>query len=367
MIDEATSLYTSTVTDATERFVDAVQRATDWTYDQVAHPLEGPAGEALSTTVAHRGALDAQRLLVVISGTHGIEGYAGSALQIGALRHRLVPMGDDWAVVMVHLVNPWGTAWSARENEDNIELLRHPYHLHVPASPNPDFAVFHDTLQLSQPGSIDDFFQRLQAFPSVLAQVPPEQLNASLVRGQTSHPDGITFVGGETSWSTRLLNDVFTRHGAHARQVVVLDLHSASGPPGDTVAMAMTHGPQGCSHHELLTSWFGPLWPSSGDAPVWSWPQHVLPACQDMVGIVFESGTEVLKPTEQYIFPLDVWMRLYGDVGHSDAARHLARYRRFFYPEQPDWYRASWASGSARLHQLVIGLESLPPPTRRHP
>lgn len=368
MNDEALTLFTSTVPDATARFLDAVHTSPGWTAQEVSHPLTGPAGESLTTVIARRGPVDAPRVLLVISGTHGIEGHAGSALQIGAVRHDLLPTGDDWAVVMVHLVNPWGTAWSARENEDNIELLRHPYHLYHPPTPNPDFAFFHDTLQLSEPGTIDDFFERMGAFPTVLAQVPAERLNDSLIRGQASHRDGITYVGdGDTSWSTRLLSEVITTHAAAARQLVILDVHSASGPRGDTVAMAMTAGTAERPHEALLQQWFGSLWPSSGEAPVWSWPAHLLPDCDEVIGIVFESGTEILKPHEQYIFPLDVWMRFYGRPGHRDAPAHLARYRRFFYPEEPDWYCAAWASGAARLQQLAAGLHTLTPPPRRHP
>lgn len=362
MTTQAESLYTSNVVDATKRFLDAVNEAPGWTTNQVEHPLAGPHGEPLVTVVARRGALDAENVLVMISGTHGIEGYAGSALQIGAVRNNLLPLRSDWAVVMVHLVNPWGTAWSARENEHNVELLRHPYHLYVPATPNPDFARFHEILRLSEPGTIDDFFQRLDAFPALLAEVPPDRLNDSLIRGQASHPDGITFVGGSASWSTRLLTKVLEDHATTARRLVILDLHSGSGPPGETVAMSMTTGSHDRAHHELLTSWFGPLWPSSGDAPVWAWPSAVLPQCHEVLGVVFEAGTEILEPHEQYIFPLDVWMRHYATSGHPDAQQHLDRYRRFFYPEQRDWYRAAWASGSVRLRQLARGLESLPPP-----
>ena len=75
------------------------------------HPLRGPLGEALATDTAWLGPEGAARVLVVLSGTHGVEGLAGSGPQIvflhGALPGALPP---DTAMLLVHAVNPHGFA-----------------------------------------------------------------------------------------------------------------------------------------------------------------------------------------------------------------------------------------------------------------
>ncbi|MDX1423670.1 MAG: DUF2817 domain-containing protein [Kiloniellales bacterium] len=43
-----------------------------------AHPAAGPEGEALATDLAWLGPKDAERVLVTISATHGVEGFCGS-------------------------------------------------------------------------------------------------------------------------------------------------------------------------------------------------------------------------------------------------------------------------------------------------
>ena len=45
------------------------------------HPLNGPDGETLATDVALLGRRDARKLIVLISGTHGVEGPFGSTCQ----------------------------------------------------------------------------------------------------------------------------------------------------------------------------------------------------------------------------------------------------------------------------------------------
>src|SRR6185295_153179 len=46
------------------------------------NPLRGPAGEELSTDVAYFGAERAQKVLVLVSATHGVEGFCGSGAQL---------------------------------------------------------------------------------------------------------------------------------------------------------------------------------------------------------------------------------------------------------------------------------------------
>ncbi len=65
--------------------------------ESVDRPLPGPHGETLAIDHAWIGAPDAQRVLVTLSGTHGVEGFAGSGAQV---------------------------AWLRRVNEDNVDLNR---------------------------------------------------------------------------------------------------------------------------------------------------------------------------------------------------------------------------------------------------
>ena len=51
-------------------------------------PARGPRGEELALDVAYIGPAFPERLLVVSSGIHGVEGFAGSAIQHQLLRAR---------------------------------------------------------------------------------------------------------------------------------------------------------------------------------------------------------------------------------------------------------------------------------------
>ena len=49
------------------------------------NPAKGAEGEELTTAVALLGPADGRRLMIVVSATHGAEGFCGSGIQVGWL------------------------------------------------------------------------------------------------------------------------------------------------------------------------------------------------------------------------------------------------------------------------------------------
>ena len=98
----------------------------------------GPEGDELSTDVAWLGPPDANRALVTISGTHGVEGFFGSATQIEWLRRtQTAPLKESIAALHIHAINPYGFAWLRRSNEANIDINRNWMNFDVQASCQP--------------------------------------------------------------------------------------------------------------------------------------------------------------------------------------------------------------------------------------
>lgn len=122
-MDSADSFSTS-YNEAREKFQSAVSAARG-TLESIPRPSNGPNGEELATDVAWLGPREAARVLVLISGTHGVEGYCGSGAQVDWLRRgEAETLPDDLAVLMIHAINPWGFAWTRRVNETNVDLNR---------------------------------------------------------------------------------------------------------------------------------------------------------------------------------------------------------------------------------------------------
>ena len=82
---------------------------------------KGPNGEDLSIDIGWFGSPQPRRAFVHSSGLHGVEGFAGSAIQLQWLTGNYQPP-DDGAVVIVHVMNPFGMVWLRRVNENNVDL-----------------------------------------------------------------------------------------------------------------------------------------------------------------------------------------------------------------------------------------------------
>src|SRR5262249_42120759 len=133
------SPFAASYADARARFRAAAAAAggalTEYRNDAAGH---GPGGETLACDAARFGPRAADRVLVVISGVHGKEGYAGSAVQCGWIAAggpgRLAP---GCALVLIHAINPWGFAYGSRTTEGNIDLNRNFVDFSRPPPANP--------------------------------------------------------------------------------------------------------------------------------------------------------------------------------------------------------------------------------------
>ncbi len=160
---------------------------------------KGPNGEALGIDIAWFGAANPRRVLLHSSGLHGVEGFAGSAIQLQLLND-LPTLPEDAALIVVHVLNPYGMAWLRRFNENNVDLNRNFL------SVEPDFDTrsklevafsayrkFNSFLNPQSPPASDFYF--LKVFGLILKH-GMAVLKQAVVGGQYWFPDGL-FFGGE--------------------------------------------------------------------------------------------------------------------------------------------------------------------------
>ena len=116
--------FSATYPEARTKFIAAALRA-GGTLETISHPERGPDGGSLSTDVAWFGPRDAECVLVTVSATHGVEGFAGSGAQVDWLERgeagRLPP---GVAALVIHAINPYGFAWLRRVTHENVDLNR---------------------------------------------------------------------------------------------------------------------------------------------------------------------------------------------------------------------------------------------------
>ncbi len=200
----------------------------------------GPQGESLTIDVARLGADNPECVLLVIAGTHGVEGFCGSGCQVGFLTDRLYQaLPPEGAAVLVHALNPYGFAWWRRVNEDGVDLNRNfvDFSKTLPASGRYEAlhpflvpARWHGPERQAADAALQPFLQpqRLREFQS------------ALTAGQYTCPAGLFYGGDRPSWSSQRLAEILRDLPASATRVAVLDLHTGLGPPAYGEPAAIT-------------------------------------------------------------------------------------------------------------------------------
>lgn len=249
----ALSAYAADYTSAQQQFLKAATLA-GATLESLPHPQRGPNGGDLAIDLAWLGPRDARRVLVLISGTHGVEGYQGSAAQIGFLKHTASSLPADTAALLIHGLNPYGFAWVRRVNEDNIDINRNYLDFSRSLPANPGYAQVHALIlpDVLPSAAMDQVQQQMLVF---IAQVGKAAAAKAIAGGQHTHPDGIFYGGLGLCWSNRQLAGIAGRYLQAARVICVLDHHTGLGPPGHTELIC--RHPAGSRELALARAWLG--------------------------------------------------------------------------------------------------------------
>jgi hypothetical protein len=364
---------------ARERFRTTAGAAGATLAEYVLPDRRGPRGEALAIDVARLGPADADRALLVLSGTHGAEGFCGSGCQAGLLADRLHDALPPTAcAVYVHALNPYGFAWLRRVNEDGVDLNRNFVDFARPLPSSAAYEALHDWLI---PADWDGAARR--AADAALAEYGrrhgPRALQAAITGGQYTRPTGLFYGGTRPTWSARALRRLLQEQlPRNVRHIAVLDLHTGLGPPayGEPILFALGEGDA-----ERAKRWYGPAVrdiagadsvsaPVSGAVPMGF--RTALPRVA-FTYIGLEFGT---RPLDDVVTALrgDHWLHavgapVAGEAGHAtvaepDHAMRAAIRRRMrdaFYVETPAWQAAVYGRTADFAYRASLGLaEDLP-------
>lgn len=331
------------------------------------HPLPGRDGEVLAMDVALDGDPAAERLLIVSSACHGVEGHCGSGVQVFAAHDaqwREHARRAGVAVLYVHALNPHGFSWGRRVTNENVDLNRNFQDFSQPLPANPAYAELHDLLLPDHwpPGP-----DNAAAIGAYLETHGLARFQAAVSQGQHAFADGLFYGGVGATWSNHTLRAVLRHHGRRARHIAWIDLHTGLGEEGlgericacrdDAVALERARGWWGGDGLTPVTSIYDG---SSTSALLTGLMWNVAyEECSQAhyTGIAMEYGT---VPIGEVIDALrgDHWLHLHPDA--PDALRDAikARLLAAFYVDTGEWKARVVVQARQALFQAVDGLSS---------
>ncbi len=194
-------------------------------------PLDakGPNGEELGIDIAWFGAANPRRVLLHSSGLHGVEGFAGSAIQLQLLNDPPT-LPDDAALIIAHVLNPYGMAWLRRFNENNVDLNRNFVADQAYAGAPPTYADLDSFLNPQSPPASDLF--TLQAGWLILRHGMPA-LKQAVVGGQYEYPKGLFFGGKRLEPGPEQYRAFLAHRLASTERIIAIDVHTGLGKYGE--------------------------------------------------------------------------------------------------------------------------------------
>ena len=329
----AVESFARNFTEARDRFLMAARRS-GAKLESHRHPLPGPDGEVLHADVAHIGPPLASNLLILISGVHGVEHYAGSACLVDWLKGEAASqLPADTGILLIHAINPWGAAHFRRYNEDNIDLARNFVDFTQPLPHNSAYEAVHAAISSPDRSVISSRFQAL------FDELGDSDMIEALMSGQFTFPKGFSFGGTKPCWSHQLLADIVTRHATAATSVSVIEYHSGLGPYGYGMLVTMQTG----EPLARLRAAFGDeLHSPRADDGLHSAPGHTTDGLIRTIGnkqlhsIVLEFGT---YPPSQSLPVLldDHWLTHHGDPASHAGRAIKAHILGMHCPDDPEW------------------------------
>ncbi len=329
-------------------------------YREFVYSPTGPAGEKLLTAITWRGDPQASRVLVLQSATHGVEGFAGSAIQIDSLRGAAeTPLAADLAILYIHAINPYGFAWLRRVNEQGIDLNRNFIDFGQALPVNAGYVELADALLPATERDWPVADERLQAYRQKHGQ---QAFELAVSGGQYDYAEGLFYGGRQASPSRLSLEQIIKDYDLTGRrQVAVVDVHTGLGPFG--------YGELICDHPPASAgvAWAKRVYGQSVTEPALgsssSVPKQGLIdyLWQEQLGdrvcfVTLEFGTYSVEAMFEALRRDHLLHRspFEWDAPHTQQVKR--QIRNNFYPATPDWQEMVLLRGRQVIRQALQGL-----------
>lgn len=326
-----------------------------------AHPMRGRDDEALAMDVVRDGPADADRLLLISSACHGVEGFCGSGVQVAMLRDaewRRQHRDAGVAVLYVHALNPYGFSWWRRTTHENVDLNRNFHDFSQPLPANPAYDEIAALLVPPTWPPSEAVKARVQQF---IDERGMPALQAAVSGGQHDHPEGLYYAGRNPTWSNRTLRQVLRDHARRCARLGWIDLHTGLGPRGH--GERIYAGPDDAVEVARARRWWGDQVTSIYDGTsssalisgmLWVSATQECPQAQT-TSIALEFGT---IPTSEVIDALraEQWLENHPEAPAAQRVAIKQQLRDAFYIDADDWKRQILSQSFDAAREGVAGL-----------
>lgn len=325
------------------------------------------ASEDLTIDIAELVPKEPRRLYMAISGAHGIEGYAGNAIQRALLSDLLLKLDlDHTGVVLVHALNPVGMHRMRRVNGNNVDLNRN-FSAKGDALYSTDSSGFRKLASLLQPQG--PYHRGLASHLKFLASVSGTLLRGNLavlreaaLGGQYIAPQAVFYGGAAPEPETLFLQRYFEALCERYPEILLTDLHTGYGNRANAHLLFGR-----CDSADLQDLSSEGVRDKRGRDQAYVVHGDIVGYCWETAkrrrpdgtfnGTVVELGTHGLGRIEQaddlHTVVRENQIRHYGARDTHTETTVLHDFRELFYPGDPLWQRQALTAALGRINELL--------------
>jgi hypothetical protein len=189
-------------------------------------------------------------LMILISGVHGPETYAGSAIQmmvgheLAAPKDKIDKTNPDVGWILIHALNPYGFKYNRRVTENNVNLNRNcSIHRDLFKIKNKDYLSFRSLFEPK--GMVESFVPTAAKTVFTLAKMfasgklPYKEFGNALGKGQYDFSEGLEYGGRDFEPQIEFVKYFLARYGTDYQRVSFFDLHTGLG---EKYTLHLLHG-----------------------------------------------------------------------------------------------------------------------------
>jgi hypothetical protein len=358
---DAKQAFSASYAEARRKFLALAERRDAKLISRV-HPSElGHDGEELAMDFAMFGDPNADRSLLVISGTHGQEGFTGSAIQLAFLENLEIPDGVN--IVLLHALNPWGYSHLSRTDDANIDLNRNFRDFSKGLPKNPIYSELHPALCPENWNEATRDWTPTR--DRIIAERGLGNFLSGLTGGQFENPKGMSYGGTAPAWSNTTVAELLPQILRNTRKLAFAEWHTGLGAYGELCHICVHDAAS--PNYSRVFEWLGEearatmtkaFDGAAGITPSYTgafsaWLPGALPWAET-AGLAMEIGTYDNEMVTDAL-RIDLWLK-FGKGSQEQRTTLRSEMMDRLCPTDPVWRNRAIANGCDAQAQMLRGL-----------
>lgn len=202
--------------------------------EEIVIPVPGKENDDLTINCCYIPARDdTEKLLIMSSGLHGVEGFAGSAVQQMFMSEIIDNMDlTNTGIFLIHAMNPYGFKVVRRVTENNIDLNRNAdIDKELFTTKNEGYSKLNDLLNPAKKVDVSSFENSLFFIKAVTMIVKHSlsSLRQAIMQGQYDFEKGLYFGGNDSELQISAITPVLLEKTRDYETILAIDLHTGYG------------------------------------------------------------------------------------------------------------------------------------------